>query len=153
MKMPAERSLKVLGFSQPTLILIANHVQGDFWRVKKDIFEHIKQVREEQKMVGDKKGAFVDTDSGYVHASFGHIDDERLKRFITRLANTSSKLLDKTKATRLCLILPKDMARLLTKQLPLADQKKLIATKTKDLTKQPFLEVINRLRTHPYGLR
>jgi hypothetical protein len=93
-------------------------------------------------MVGDKKGAFVDTDSGYVHASFGHIDDERLKRFITRLANTSSKLLDKTKATRLCLILPKDMARLLTKQLPLADQKKLIATKTKDLTKQPFLTVI-----------
>lgn len=151
MKTLAQPSLHVFRFPQPTLLLIANHERGDVWQVDREVFKHLVGIRREHKKPNDKKGAHVDTDSGYVHASFGHGQEEELKKFIATLAAKSSALLKDTNVRHLYLVVPRDIARPLIHKLPLVDQKKVSGSWMQDLTKRPFADIVHRLRSQLFG--
>jgi hypothetical protein len=105
-------------FPEPALIVTTDHVYARLWLAFEDSMEELEVLEMPQEEKSDHEGEFYNPDTGGVHATEPHTNDERLHKFIRVLAEHVSHLIrDDEAATSVHLIAPEDMMAALKKEL------------------------------------
>ncbi|MDO8617694.1 MAG: host attachment protein [Candidatus Uhrbacteria bacterium] len=133
-------------FSEPTLIVLADHIHAQFWLAHQTTLEQKDTFSLPRERKTDNETSFVNTDhdSG---SSPEPSDDDRLHHFVKMTAEHLTSLISTNHARAIYLVMSAELAHVLKQKLS-PDTQTLIKKELRaDLMKEDILEVIKRLQT------
>jgi len=131
-------------FSEPTLIVLADHIHAQFWLAHLMTLEQKDTMALPRERKTDNETSFVNTDHGSGSGP-EPLDDDRLHHFIKMMADRLTPFISTNHAHAIHLVMPAELAHALKKKL---SQDKLSLIKKElhvDLMKDDILDVVKRL--------
>jgi protein required for attachment to host cells len=132
-------------FPEPTLLVLADHVEGKFYLLGGDAMEEVGSVAVPAEKRSDKDTSFVDSDSGRVSGPEPKDDEDRVHHLLHALVEGIETLLHKHQATRLVLIMQNDLLHGVKSHLDADATARVWKEVPQDLMKQHPLEAVRRL--------
>ncbi|MSR84889.1 hypothetical protein EXS71_00375 [Candidatus Uhrbacteria bacterium] len=132
-------------FSEPTLIVLADHVHAQFWLVHLETLEELDQLVTPHEQKSDREGAFVNGDHGGSRSGTEPNDDERLHHFVHLMKEKIETLCRTKNIKRIDTIMRPDLAHALRAKLAHDITPFIHKELGVDLMKEHILESLDRL--------
>ncbi|HVM90285.1 MAG TPA: host attachment protein [Verrucomicrobiae bacterium] len=135
-------------FSEPALIVVADHFHAKFLLAFEDSIEEIDRIELPASKDTDNEGQFVNTDSGGVSGPEREHDEmNRLAHFVRQIAGRVNTLIrDEEAAMNLHLLAPTEVANGIKKELAPEASRILGKDVHADVMQESEIKILERLR-------